>query len=65
MSDGKRGASAPYGDYWKRWRKVNYLYQYGGFTDKLIILIWISFGVASAHGDEWESCVVLPRATNT
>jgi hypothetical protein len=31
LSDGKRGVSAPYGDYWKRWRKVNYLYRCGGY----------------------------------
>jgi hypothetical protein len=60
LSDGKRGLSAPYGEHWRRWRKVDYHYTNMEMTDKLMTWTRIFFGVASAHGDEREGCAVLP-----
>jgi hypothetical protein len=66
LSSGKRGVTAPYGDYWRRWRKVKLIIN-PAMTNRLIMSTRISYllGIASAHGDEWEGCAALPRATDT
>jgi len=63
LSEGKRGLSAPYGEHWRKWRKVNLLLTRRRM--KFITPTRIYFGVAPARGDEWQGCAILPRATDT
>jgi hypothetical protein len=64
LSSAKRGVTSPYGDYWRRWRKVKFMIN---LENRLIIStrMLCLFGIASAHSDEWEGCAVLPRTTGT
>lgn len=64
LSSGKRGVTSPYGDFWRKWRKVRPDIN-SEMTDKLITSTRMYFGVATAQGYEWEGCATLSRTTDT